>query len=42
VHGDRVAGVLDLDSPSLARFDEDDRAGLERLAELYVRASEKI
>jgi GAF domain-containing protein len=42
VRDDRVTGVLDLDSPSLARFDEDDRAGLERLAELYVRSSEKI
>ena len=27
-----VVAVIDLDSPSLARFDEDDRAGIERLA----------
>ncbi len=27
-----VTGVIDLDSPDLARFDEDDRAGIEALA----------
>jgi GAF domain-containing protein len=37
--GDRLAGVLDLDSAQLARFDEVDARGLERLAGLYVRAS---
>jgi len=31
-------GVLDLDSPRLARFDEADRAGLERLAAIIVSA----
>lgn len=31
-----VLGVLDLDSPRHARFDDDDRAGLERLAALWV------
>ncbi|MGH7114987.1 MAG: GAF domain-containing protein, partial [Stellaceae bacterium] len=31
-----VTGVLDLDSPGLARFDEADRAGCERLAALFV------
>ena len=31
--GDVVA-VIDLDSPSKARFDEDDKAGIERLAEI--------
>jgi L-methionine (R)-S-oxide reductase len=35
----QVAGVLDLDSARLARFDEVDARGLERLAELFVRAS---
>ena len=29
-----VIGVIDLDSPDLARFDDDDRAGIEALAEL--------
>lgn len=35
-----VIGVLDLDSPLPARFDEDDRAGCERLVQLYLAASE--
>jgi L-methionine (R)-S-oxide reductase len=33
----RVVGVLDLDSPDLARFDEDDRAGCERLVAILLR-----
>jgi L-methionine (R)-S-oxide reductase len=37
--GLRLAGVLDLDSPRLARFDEDDRAGLEALAAIWTEAS---
>ncbi len=36
---DRVVGVLDLDSPRLSRFDEDDARGLERLAALFIWAS---
>lgn len=35
----RVVGVLDLDSARLARFDEVDARGLERLAELFLEAS---
>jgi L-methionine (R)-S-oxide reductase len=31
--GGKVIAVIDLDSPEPARFDEEDRAGLERLAE---------
>ena len=31
-----VSGVLDLDSPLPARFDEDDREGCERLVALFV------
>jgi putative methionine-R-sulfoxide reductase with GAF domain len=34
-----VAGVLDLDSARLARFDIVDARGLERLAELFVQGS---
>ncbi|KLJ02892.1 GAF domain-containing protein [Luteimonas sp. FCS-9] len=34
--GDRLIGVFDLDSPLPARFDADDQAGLETLAQLYV------
>jgi L-methionine (R)-S-oxide reductase len=36
VSGGRVVGVLDLDSPSLARFDADDRAGIERLVRVLL------
>lgn len=39
IAADRVAGVLDLDSARLARFDEVDARGLERLAALFVQAS---
>ena len=35
--GDRLLGVLDLDSPVLARFDEADLAGCESLAAVVVR-----
>jgi len=40
VRGTEVLGVLDLDSPSLARFDADDARGLERIVELYVACSD--
>jgi GAF domain-containing protein len=33
-----VLGVLDLDSPNVARFDEDDQAGIEAIARIYVEA----
>ena len=32
----RVTGVLDLDSPRRARFDEDDRLGCERLVTVFL------
>ena len=35
-----LIGVLDLDSPSAARFDEFDRAGCEHLAAIYLAASQ--
>jgi L-methionine (R)-S-oxide reductase len=38
VKGNEFLGVLDVDSPKLARFDVEDRAGLERLAELLVQS----
>ncbi len=34
-----LLGVLDLDSPEIARFDEADRAGMEAIAAIYCRAS---
>lgn len=33
---DTLIGVLDLDSSKLARFDETDKAGLERLARVFI------
>jgi GAF domain-containing protein len=36
ISGGELLGVLDVDSPRLARFDTDDRLGLERLAALFV------
>jgi GAF domain-containing protein len=39
IAAEQVVGVLDLDSPRLARFDEVDARGLERLAALFIEAS---
>ena len=36
--GERLIGVWDVDSPRLARFDESDRAGMERLAGIFVES----
>ncbi|MBN7135099.1 diguanylate cyclase [Lysobacter enzymogenes] len=38
VRGDELIGVFDLDSPVPARFDADDQAGLEALAQVYVES----
>ncbi|MDD0841635.1 GAF domain-containing protein [Pseudomonas sp. Gutcm_11s] len=40
VKGERLIGVLDLDSPSLARFAAEDQAGIERLAEIFLRLTD--
>ena len=40
--GDRLIGVLDLDSPVAARFAAADRAGLEALAALWVTGSDGL
>jgi len=39
---ERLLGVLDLDSPLLARFDNDDARGLNELAEIFVEASDRL
>jgi GAF domain-containing protein len=36
---ERLLGVLDLDSPSLGRFDDDDAAGLNELAGIFLAAT---
>lgn len=38
VVGGRLVGVWDVDSPLLARFDEDDRIGMERFCAVYVES----
>ncbi|WP_043309888.1 GAF domain-containing protein [Pseudomonas sp. ML96] len=40
VKDERLIGVLDLDSPSLARFSTEDQAGIERLAEIFLRLTD--
>ena len=37
--GERLVGVLDIDSPLQGRFDETDAAGLQAIAEVLVRGS---
>jgi GAF domain-containing protein len=38
VKDDRLIGVLDLDSPSFARFDEEDERGLNALAAIFLES----
>lgn len=38
VHKGGVIGVLDLDSPKLARFDAEDQQGLEALAQVFLES----
>lgn len=40
VRGGRLIGVLDLDSPIVARFDDEDRAGLEEIVRLLLETSD--
>ena len=39
---ERLIGVLDLDSPTFARFDNEDARGLNELAEILVQASSEF
>jgi len=36
--GERLVGVFDVDSPVLARFDAQDRAGMQRLAAVFMQS----
>jgi L-methionine (R)-S-oxide reductase len=38
IRGGELLGVLDVDSPNLARFDEEDREGLEHFVNVLTRA----
>ncbi|HEY3520735.1 MAG TPA: GAF domain-containing protein [Rhodanobacteraceae bacterium] len=37
-HGGSLLGVWDVDSPRLARFDEEDRAGMEALCKVFMQS----
>src|SRR5207237_270358 len=37
---ERLIGVLDLDSPVIGRFDDEDAIGLNRLASIFLESSE--
>jgi GAF domain-containing protein len=39
---EELIGVLDLDSPSFARFDHDDARGLNELAEIFIQSSSEF
>jgi len=39
LRNDVLLGVLDIDSPSIGRFDDADRRGIERLATIFVASS---
>jgi L-methionine (R)-S-oxide reductase len=36
----RLIGVLDLDSPSIGRFSEEDQAGIEQLAAIFLKSTD--
>jgi L-methionine (R)-S-oxide reductase len=40
IRGDRVQGVLDLDSPKIARFDDEDASGVEALVREFLAATD--
>ncbi|WP_300724392.1 GAF domain-containing protein [Pseudomonas sp.] len=40
IKDDRLIGVLDLDSPSVGRFTEQDQQGIEALAAIFLRLSD--
>ena len=40
LRGDAVLGVLDVDSPRLSRFDEEDASGLEALAKIFIESTD--
>ena len=38
LEGDRLIGVWDVDSPDVARFDDEDRAGMQRLCAIFMES----
>jgi GAF domain-containing protein len=41
IRGEQLIGVLDLDSPSFGRFDDEDARGLNGLVEIFIEACDK-
>ena len=39
--GNTITGVFDIDSPRIARFSAQDRAGIERLVQAFLKSSER-
>jgi L-methionine (R)-S-oxide reductase len=39
--GERITGVFDIDSPRVARFTAQDRRGIERLVQAFLKSSER-
>ena len=39
ISGERILGVLDVDSPTVGRFDDEDRAGLELIVETLLKTN---
>ena len=42
IKDERLIGVLDLDSPLLNRFDDEDARGLNSIAEMFIAMSDKL
>jgi L-methionine (R)-S-oxide reductase len=42
IKDERLLGVLDLDSPSFGRFDDEDARGLNELAEIFIAMSDNL
>jgi GAF domain-containing protein len=42
IRSGQVFGVIDLDSPLIARFDLEDQRGIEAIADIYVKASDDL
>jgi len=42
IKDNKLLGVLDIDSPTLSRFDEEDQKGLDRLAGIFVDKTDHL
>lgn len=42
VINDTLIGVLDIDSPSIARFDQEDESGLRKIADILIQSQQSL